>query len=168
MSTERTYVPQVGGAHYQSSFQHWDLAAEARMGWLEYQITRYVGRHHRKAGLQDLEKALSFADKGIALSSYGAIQPQHLFPVKERVDEYCAANGIRPHERNITLAMLRWRGLNDLMYVRSLIAELILLRYPLKAPARLEDTPLETSEREAVEPGPGYVNQDGPEYDPTI
>lgn len=61
---------QVGGNHYgalQPSYQHWDLAADTGMGYFEGQITKYVARWRRKNGVQDLEKALHYAEKLLEL-----------------------------------------------------------------------------------------------------
>lgn len=54
---------QVGGAHYQSPIQHWDYVLANDIPYLEAQIIKYVTRHKRKNGLQDLEKARHFLDK---------------------------------------------------------------------------------------------------------
>jgi len=61
---------QVGGEHYRAlnaGLQHWDLVAATGMGYFEGQITRYLARHRRKHGPQDLEKALHYADKLLEL-----------------------------------------------------------------------------------------------------
>lgn len=65
---------QVGGEHYRAlnaQLQHWDLVAETGMGYFEGQVTRYVARWRRKAGRQDLEKALHYCDKLTELVTAG-------------------------------------------------------------------------------------------------
>lgn len=58
---------QVGGDHYKKAGQleHWDVVA--LMGWdyFQAQITRYVDRHKRKNGKEDLEKAMHYLQKYI-------------------------------------------------------------------------------------------------------
>ena len=61
------YVNQVGGDHYACEYQHWDWAPETGLGYLEASATAYIARHKKKNGKQDLEKALSFINKIIAM-----------------------------------------------------------------------------------------------------
>lgn len=54
---------QVGGDHYEAEYQHWDWAIDIRLGYLESAATKYIFRWYKKAGLQDLEKGLSYVVK---------------------------------------------------------------------------------------------------------
>lgn len=54
---------QVGGAHYQAPYQHWDLVADAGLGYFDGQATKYVSRWRKKNGIQDLQKAQHFLQK---------------------------------------------------------------------------------------------------------
>ena len=54
---------QVGGTHYKSAYQHWDLIEKFNVGYLPAQVTKYLTRWKKKNGLQDLEKAEHFFDK---------------------------------------------------------------------------------------------------------
>lgn len=54
---------QVGGEHYRSKMQHWDIVVEHELNYFEAQILRYVMRARKKAGLQDLQKAAHFIEK---------------------------------------------------------------------------------------------------------
>lgn len=58
---------QVGGTHYATEFQHWDYAWAVDMGIFPYQISKYISRHSKKGGLQDVQKAIHFAQKYIEL-----------------------------------------------------------------------------------------------------
>ena len=65
---------QVGGDHYKSlGIQPWD-AMESWMSPVEFKgylcgnVIKYVARHHKKGGLQDLEKARHYLDKLIEKS----------------------------------------------------------------------------------------------------
>lgn len=54
---------QVGGSHYASDYQHWDLVWDTGMGYFPAQITKNISRHAKKNGLQDVQKAIHFAQK---------------------------------------------------------------------------------------------------------
>ena len=54
---------QVGGKHYASQFQHWDLVRIAEMPYMEAQVARYVSRHGKKDGAEGLRKADHFLQK---------------------------------------------------------------------------------------------------------
>lgn len=51
---------QVGGSHYKGPYQHWDFAAETKLSWPELCIVKYLGRAHRKNGLEDTMKAFHY------------------------------------------------------------------------------------------------------------
>lgn len=54
---------QVAGNHYAAEYQHWDFVHDVSMGYLEGQITKYICRHHKKGGTEDLEKAVHYLQK---------------------------------------------------------------------------------------------------------
>ena len=54
---------QVGGTHYKTGFQHWDLVLMLGLPYLPAQVTRYLSRWKKKNGLQDLEKAYHYINK---------------------------------------------------------------------------------------------------------
>ena len=56
---------QVGGGHYQGEIQHWDYAWSHNFDLFQYIITKWIERHKKKGGLQDLEKARHALDKYI-------------------------------------------------------------------------------------------------------
>jgi len=56
---------QVGGEHYQGEIQHWDYAWSHNFDLFQYIITKWIERHKKKGGLQDLEKARHALDKYI-------------------------------------------------------------------------------------------------------
>ena len=65
MNKESANERQVGGAHYGSAIQHWDYVIANDLDYFQGQITKYVTRHKKKHGLQDLEKAKHFLEKYI-------------------------------------------------------------------------------------------------------
>tara|TARA_R110002153_G_scaffold9056_6_gene37865 strand:- start:5546 stop:5851 length:306 start_codon:yes stop_codon:yes gene_type:complete len=58
---------QVGGSHYVSTIQHWDYVAANDLDYFQAQITKYVARHKKKQGLEDLKKAQHFLQKYIEI-----------------------------------------------------------------------------------------------------
>lgn len=65
---------QIGGNHYKSSIQHWDYVVANDLDYFQAQITKYVTRWKKKAGMADLEKALHFLEKYMEIEkSKGAI-----------------------------------------------------------------------------------------------
>ena len=55
---------QIGGAHYASSYQHWDYVRQALQNrYLEGCASKYIARYKKKNGLQDLEKAKHYLEK---------------------------------------------------------------------------------------------------------
>lgn len=68
---------QVGGNHYeeeQGGEMHWDRQwRKFGRGYFIGQITKYVERAHKKNGVLDLEKAISFINKLIALEVSAAL-----------------------------------------------------------------------------------------------
>jgi len=57
-------IEQVGGDHYASTgLQHWDLCSKHDLPYLLGCATKYVARHRRKNGREDLEKAASYLER---------------------------------------------------------------------------------------------------------
>ena len=54
---------QIGGEHYKSAIQHWDYVVANDLDYFQAQIIKYVGRHKKKHGLEDLNKAQHFLEK---------------------------------------------------------------------------------------------------------
>jgi hypothetical protein len=60
---------QVGGNHYQSAIQTWDYILSHDLGFLEGNVIKYITRHRKKNGMQDLEKALHYLNKLIEVEN---------------------------------------------------------------------------------------------------
>lgn len=60
---------QVGGDHYKngSKMEHWDIVVAHQLDYFQAQILRYVMRHKKKNGLEDLKKAQHFIQKYIEI-----------------------------------------------------------------------------------------------------
>lgn len=58
---------QIGGDHYKGSayYQHWDWVMEGGLNYLQGCATKYISRHRKKNGPEDLQKALHYIDKAV-------------------------------------------------------------------------------------------------------
>jgi hypothetical protein len=59
---------QVGGSHYkEQDIQPWDAIHAWGLGFFSGNVVKYVARHHKKGGVDDLRKARHYLDKLIEL-----------------------------------------------------------------------------------------------------
>lgn len=84
---------QVGGDHYRSGYQHWDLVIQHGVPWPQACAVKYLTRWRKKNGRQDLEKAEHYVLKAIeeanrTLTAYWAR------PTMNNLAMYQNANGI--------------------------------------------------------------------------
>jgi len=135
---------QIGGTHYASAYQHWDLVIDLKLDYFEAQVTKYVTRHHKKHGKQDLEKAIHFARKAHEAASAGRLEMRHLTVVPSAVTLYCDTNQLGEAETRCILLACSWAGAKDLAWLVLALKELLQLRYPAA---------------EEGEPTSGYVDQ---------
>ena len=54
---------QIGGNHYKTEYEHWDLVLSTGMDYLAGCATKYVSRWRKKNGIEDLRKALHYLNK---------------------------------------------------------------------------------------------------------
>ena len=55
---------QVAGSHYcNSAMQCWDYITSNELGYLEGNVIKYVSRHRKKNGVEDLRKAQHYLAK---------------------------------------------------------------------------------------------------------
>lgn len=136
------FVAQVGGAHYQSEYQHWDWAIDIRLGYLESAATKYITRWKGKNGVQDVEKGISYLKKAQAgfLAQSLTVQGMPRYSntclmlnrglaeqARELTDRFMKLNGLTVVEREFMLTVVRWRNYNDLddaIRVAKLILEM--------------------------------------------
>ena len=66
---------QVGGDHYKGKIEPWDVMMEWQLDpWLA-NVIKYIQRHRKKAGKEDLEKAKHYLD--FAIANYDAISTKY-------------------------------------------------------------------------------------------
>lgn len=140
---------QVGGTHYKTGYEHWDWVLDVGLGYLEGNATRYVSRWRKKEGLQDLQKALHYANKSIETYSLMRRRPEPL-SVANRSDQthrFAAANTLTELEEEICVSYALWNSLEDLIVGRDLILKLI--EVANAPPAEPKPVPLEDSNKHA-------------------
>lgn len=139
---------QVGGQHYAATYQHWDWAWDTGMGYLPGSITKYVSRWRKKNGLQDLQKALHFAEKYYEVLYKRNVElrqeSRSTTPAYEMTPtmRFILAQGITNH----TEASIMWQmgsAIHDYSLASKVIANINVLIKTLES-----------------EPTPAYVNQD--------
>lgn len=118
---------QVGGEHYKDAeFQHWDWAAE-NFGpdYFLGNITKYVTRWRKKSGVQDLEKALHYADKLYGLYNTGVFLNLPLKRTPKEFTRFAVANSLGSVESRICSMCASYTTTRELLEVRSWIMDLI-------------------------------------------
>lgn len=95
---------QVGGDHYRSQLQHWDMIEDYGIGYLEACATKYVTRWRRKDGVEGLEKGAHYLEKLLERSR----GPRGSVP-NGIVDFYSSCNVLTLQESQIVRLIVRWR-----------------------------------------------------------
>ena len=91
---------QHGGEHYKAGFQHWDLVCDLGLNYYAANASKYITRHRKKNGREDVLKAKHYIDKWIELIETSRMPgpvhaPVHVMLAQEKMlKEFMAANGI--------------------------------------------------------------------------
>ena len=100
---------QVGGGHYESDYQHWDLISYHGVGYLEGCATKYIVRWRKKDGVEDLKKALHYTKK---LYSLHKDHDKRVFKCHVPLTELYKFFEANPHleklEKEVITALLQW------------------------------------------------------------
>src|SRR3974377_1857996 len=108
---------QIGGTHYKSKYEHWDLVIFCSMGYLEGCSTKYVTRWRRAKGIQDLQKAQHYLEKLIDAYSIYDIPDSRPRPERasEEVGKFAEANGLTKKEKDYIYALCTFKNMEDLL-----------------------------------------------------
>jgi hypothetical protein len=60
---------QVGGDHYRSTIQPWDVIRAWDLGFFSGNVVKYMARYPLKGGVEDLQKARHYLDKLIEIET---------------------------------------------------------------------------------------------------
>ena len=125
-------MEQVGGDHYKSDYQHWDWAVDVGLGPLEYGATRYICRHWKKGGAEDLKKAQHFIEKLMELNESGNYDHyKHIKRSKrslyfiQDMNNFVKFNKLPYLEGSLCESIAKWTTTNDLFNILSGIVFLI-------------------------------------------
>jgi hypothetical protein len=139
---------QIGGNHYRSGIQHWDLMDDYRVGYLESAATKYITRWRNKDGVKDLQKALHFVKK-LAEKRQDAPQVEISARIpqvhRQAINKYLESNHLTGDEADIISHLLTWQSTATLHLVCGRIQQLI-----------NGATPVDDDAEASI----GYVNQD--------
>lgn len=117
---------QVGGDHYKSAYQHWDLVLTTQMGYLEGCATKYIARWRKKGGIEDLRKAQHYVQKLKDDVEQRAEIPCSLAAYRVReVEQFAKANSLPEFESVIIQIITIWRRPEDLDCALRAIGALI-------------------------------------------
>lgn len=105
---------QVAGTHYQSGYQHWDWSRDVGLSPMFYQISKYVSRNRKKNGIEDLQKALHFAEK-----EYENITTQKTI-VRLQTDNFINSNNLSGLEAAI-VKQCAWSAMPNTEHISIII-----------------------------------------------
>lgn len=167
---------QVGGGHYKTAYEHWDLVADFNLNYFEGQITKYVTRHHKKNKRQDLEKALHNARKLVELAKVDkgrSFKTGCTLDMVQALDRYAKANELTGEQHTLIMLCMVARSIQDMDTVAGKLEQYLEDTYPTPEGVsvhitgeqfpRIIDTAKVTPAPEHyadIQPGPGYTNQD--------
>lgn len=116
---------QVGGGHYRSEFQHWDLIEDCGIGYIEGNATAYILRHKRKNGVEDLEKALHYVEKLLSIH-LERNRKNRGWASLDALQKFFQANHVEDAaERHSIRILTRWEDRRDLEEVISVLKAMI-------------------------------------------
>lgn len=124
MSNENNY--QVGGNHYQSTTQHWDLVEQNGLGYLEGCATKYVARARKKhkSPIEDLKKAMHYCKKlqSLHLSGHRNNRRKTLLITPE---EFIDNNELNDKEARVITILTFWAEASDIEDAIELIEDML-------------------------------------------
>lgn len=117
---------QHGGDHYVAPYQHWDMVVDFRLDYYRANATKYLTRHRKKNGLQDVDKADHYVQKLIELIEHRRFNQLVSLPtvietaMHRMAIRYFEANGISERLDQSSLASLMITpDVNELIAART-------------------------------------------------
>lgn len=111
---------QVGGDHYKSEYQHWDFVIDTGLHYLLGCATKYISRHEKKNGAEDLKKAIHYINKAQEMDIYVAQSSKHKQMLDEFVGSNDIGNGTWDHDALICIFKNDYQGArNQIEYIIS-------------------------------------------------
>lgn len=142
---------QVAGSHYSAPVQHWDYAIRVLNNrYLEGNITKYVTRHRKKNGMQDLDKAAHYTQKLIEEYEANRVDCHIETDLSFDIHAFIVGNGLNTLEAYVVKRLAHWTNVSHLYAVANAISL-------LKRDQADNDRRMEALKAGA---GPSYVDQD--------
>ena len=117
---------QVGGLHYKTEYEHWDLVICIPMNYLEGCATKYVARARKKDGVQDLHKAMHYLEKLIEIADHNHQTRNLTRPeIHAEVNRFALANNLTLLEEEFVVVLCTHEHGVDLHHARCLLEEII-------------------------------------------
>jgi hypothetical protein len=118
---------QVGGRHYKTEYEHWDLAIKVPMTYLEGCATKHVARWRKKNGVQDLQKAMHYLEKLIETVNYEDMSRKLTRPeIHVEINNFALMNNLSLAEEEFIVILCTHQNLFDLRHAHALVEELII------------------------------------------
>jgi hypothetical protein len=141
---------QVGGQHYKTTYEHWDMVLNTGMRYLEGQATKYLSRWRKKNGMEDLRKALHYVNKLIEAYGTGRAKAPGPHPTYDKVlrdvESFGQANGLSPEEVALVRELALWQSGSTLRNVRDRLLALMDVAEPAPPPEPSSAVPVELTE----------------------
>lgn len=115
---------QVGGKHYKTEYEHWDLSLEIPYSYLEGCATKYVTRAKKKNGIEDLKKALHYVNKLQENGNYQVRALKHT-EIRFEIDRFVEANSLGILESRFCEVLATWEAKSELDEARQIIFQLL-------------------------------------------
>lgn len=125
---------QVGGAHYKTAYEHWDLVQDTHMDYLAGCATKYVARWRKKNGIEDLKKSLHYVNKLYEIASshdryHAVVAAKSARPPEAELRTFALAfsqtNELESVEEAIIIQLVCWQAPGELLHARDMILHLI-------------------------------------------
>lgn len=89
---------QVGGSHYISPLQHVEFCQVNRLPWCESAAIKYVLRHRKKNGKQDIQKAIHYLELLMALDYARIEEGEEMWDIQPKTFEIPLPKFIKANE----------------------------------------------------------------------
>lgn len=116
---------QIGGRHYKTSYEHWDLAIVIPMTYLEGCATKYIARSRKKGGVEDLKKAMHYIEKIMETTNYETSRRLTRPAIHNEVNKFALVNHLSLAEEELVVSLCLYESALDLQHAQYLLEELI-------------------------------------------
>src|SRR5262245_5247196 len=115
---------QIGGTHYKTAYNHWDLVIVTGMGYLAGCSTKYVSRWRKAKGIQDLEKAEHYLQKLMEVETYERILA-FTEEMQKEVERFVEENNLTTLEGEYIYLLCAYQEESDLKRAQDIVNVLI-------------------------------------------